>query len=117
MGLWVEETDIPQDHHEQAVTFAEGTALAGRTYKARHYCDIVRNESATVLASYDSQFYAGTPALTENRFGQGRAFYIASRNDASFNDDFLGQIIESCALRRPLETEIPEGRFSSDASE
>ena len=50
-----------------------------------------------------------TPALTENAFGKGRAFYIASRNDAQFTDDFLAHLIESCALRQPLKTEIPEG--------
>jgi beta-galactosidase len=109
MGLWIEETDIPQDHHQQTVVFAKDTPLAACTYQARHYCDIVRNEGAKVLASYGDQFYAGTPALTENQFGKGRAFYIASRNEASFNEDFLGQIIESCDLKRPLETEIPEG--------
>jgi beta-galactosidase len=109
MGLWIEETDVPQDHHEQTVVFAEDTPLAGRSYQARHYCDIVRNEGARVLASYGHQFYAGTPALTENQFGKGRAFYIASRNDANFNDDFLGHVIASCDLHRPLESEIPEG--------
>jgi beta-galactosidase len=109
MGLWVEETDIPQDHHEQTVIFGAGTPLEGRTYQARHYCDIVRNEGAKVLATYGEQFYAGTPALTENQFGKGRAFYIASRNDASFNEDFLRQIIDACNLHQPLATEIPEG--------
>jgi beta-galactosidase len=109
LGLWIEETDVLQDHHEQTVVFGEGTPLSGRTYKARHYCDIVRNEGARVLATYGEQFYTGTPALTENHYGEGRAFYIASRNDANFNDDFVEQLIESCDLRRPIETEIPEG--------
>ncbi|HEX8833297.1 MAG TPA: beta-galactosidase trimerization domain-containing protein, partial [Abditibacteriaceae bacterium] len=62
-----------------------------------------------VLATYGDQFYAGTPAVTENQFGAGRAFYVASRNDADFNEDFLKGIIESCDLRVPLATEIPEG--------
>jgi beta-galactosidase len=110
LGLWIEETDVLQDHHEQSVVFSDGrTPLGGRSYKARHYCDIVRNEGAQVLATYGDQFYAGTPALTENSFGKGRAFYIASRNDASFHEDLLSELIDSCGLRQPLETEIPEG--------
>jgi beta-galactosidase len=109
LGLWVEETDVLQEHHRQRVVFAEGTPLHGRAYDARHYCDIVRIEGASVLATYGEQFYAGTPALTENCFGRGRAFYIASRNDALFNEEFLSQIVESCALRQPLEAELPEG--------
>ncbi|HEX8550702.1 MAG TPA: beta-galactosidase [Abditibacteriaceae bacterium] len=110
MGLWIEETDVLQDHHEQSVLFSDGsTPLGGRSYKARHYCDIVRLESAKVLAIYGEQFYAGTPALTENQFGKGRAFYIASRNDANFHEDFVGGLIDSCVLKRALETEIPEG--------
>jgi beta-galactosidase len=110
LGLWVEETDIPQDHHKQTVVFGDGDApLSGRSYQARHYCDIVRNESATVLATYGDQFYAGTPALTENSFGQGRAFYVASRNDAAFHEDFLSGIIKSFNMSVPLQIEIPEG--------
>jgi beta-galactosidase len=69
----------------------------------------VRNESAQVLATYGEQFYAGTPAVTENRFGAGRAFYVASRTDAAFNEDFLQNIIASCDLHVPLATELPEG--------
>jgi beta-galactosidase len=109
LGLWVEETDIPQDHHNQTVVFGAGNALEGQSYQARHYCDIVRPDGAKVLATYGDQFYAGTPALTENQFGQGRAFYIASRNDARFNEDFLSQLIASCGLRRALDTPIPDG--------
>jgi beta-galactosidase len=109
LGLWIEETDILQDHHEQTVVFAKGTPLEGRSYKTRHYCDIVRVESAQTLATYGEQFYEGTPALTQNQYGAGRAFYIASRNDADFNDDFVAHLIDSCGVSRPLETETPNG--------
>jgi beta-galactosidase len=109
LGLWIEETDVLQDHHEQTIHFGEGAKWQKSTYRARHYCDIVRNEGARVLASYGQQFYSGTPALTENCFGRGRAFYIASRNESSFTDDFLSQLIESCALRPALNTELPDG--------
>src|ERR1035438_5024065 len=37
-------------------------------------------ESATVLATYGRDFYAGRPALTVNACGAGKAYYVASRN-------------------------------------
>ncbi len=36
---------------------------------------------------------AGKPALTMNRYGAGEAYYIASRNEAKFHDDFYGQMV------------------------
>jgi beta-galactosidase len=75
----------------------------------------LRVENAQVLATYGAQFYAGTPALTENRLERAARFYIASRNDAQFNDDFLAHLIESCDLRRALEHRNSRRRFGSNA--
>jgi beta-galactosidase len=44
-----------------------------------------------------------------NRFGRGRAYYLASRTDARFHDDFLGFLAKELALPRPLQSDLPAG--------
>ena len=89
---------------------AAGNALglAGE-YAARDFCDLIHAETATVLAIYARDFYAGRPALTVNEVGEGRAYYIASRNDERFLDDFYAGLNRKLDLARALNTELPAG--------
>jgi len=78
-------------------------------YQARELCEHIHLEGAMALASYESDFYAGTPAVTVNRVGEGKAWYIASRNDLPFHRDFYGALIKQLGLPRALATELPPG--------
>ena len=76
-------------------------------------CDLIHADSASesveVLARYAGDFYAGRPALTVNRYGQGRAYYVASRNEERFLDDFYGTLGQELDLLRSLDIELPSG--------
>jgi len=75
LGLWVEEHDaLPDDEHNHIV-FRDG----GRTIPCQFLFEILHPESAEVLAEYEGDFYAGSPALTQNSFGQGKALYLATK--------------------------------------
>ena len=41
-------------------------------------------EGATPLIVYDEEFYAGAPAVSVNDFGEGKAYYVATRFDKDF---------------------------------
>ena len=62
-----------------------------------------------MLATYGSDFYAGRPALTVNDFGKGQAYYMASRNDERFLDDFYGKLAADLNLLRALPVDLPGG--------
>lgn len=83
-GVWVEESDAILPAHSTKV------AINDHQYDAHLMCDIIHLEGAQALAKYDSEFYAGTPAVTENQYGKGMAWYVGSRLD----HDGLGQVIE-----------------------
>jgi beta-galactosidase len=109
LGLWTEETDVLLDSDVQTVQ-AHGNELGLMGgYTARHYCDIVHAESAEVLAAFEHQFYEGSPALTLNRYGQGRAYHVASRNEERFNIDLINGIVDELEIRGVLGETLPSG--------
>ena len=110
MGIWAEEIDALWEDDRNAILLEAGNALGlSGAYEAREYCDLVHAESATVLATYKQDFYAGRPALTVNSLGQGQAYTISSRNEQRFLDDFYGALVEKLGLLRSLQTELPHG--------
>jgi len=100
LGIWVEEIDALYEGQVNHIVMADGTG----TYECGRMCDIVRTETARVVATYGEDFYAGTPVVTENRFGEGRAYYIASHPEDRFLDEFYGQLLLEQGVQPVMET-------------
>jgi beta-galactosidase len=110
IGIWAEEIDALYEEDTNGVLPVPGNALGlGGEYAARELCELVHAESAQVLARYTADFYAGRPALTVNRFGEGKAYHIASRNDDRFLDDLYGALAHDLSLVRSLDANLPAG--------
>ena len=63
-----------------------------------------------MLATYKTDFYAGMPALTVNRFGAGRVYYLAARPaEDAFHDGVVRGLVRELGLARNLDVELPEG--------
>ncbi|MDT2757215.1 beta-galactosidase [Enterococcus asini] len=95
-GITTKELDMlfPEEH--QDLLYQE------KKYQAKDYCGVIEALTAETLATYDSNFYAGTPALTKQPFGKGIAFYLAARTDVDFLREFYQPIIETQDLANPL---------------
>ncbi len=110
LGIWSEEIDALYDKDVNYAVFNKDNPLEMKsTYEARELCDIIHTESAKVLAVYREDFYAGRPALTLNALGNGKAYYIAFRNNKIFLEDFYGKLIKDLNLKKAVETDLPEG--------
>lgn len=101
LGIWVEESDaLPSDRENHFI-------YRGKKYPAKLLCDLMHLEGAKELAQYREDFYAGTPVITENSFGEGKAYYVGTRSDESFYREFIRERMEEKGIRPVLET--PEG--------
>ena len=87
-----------------------GNALGlDEAYPAHTLCALIHAETATVLATYGEDFYAGRPAITVNDFGSGKAYYLAARTDAASLGDFYRKLVEQLGLVRVLDVYLPAG--------
>ncbi|HEX9018356.1 MAG TPA: beta-galactosidase [Anaerolineaceae bacterium] len=110
LGVWDEETDTLAPAERNSVVMNANSPLGMRgAYEARDYFALIHAESAQVLATFGSDFYAGRPALTVNHYGKGQAYYMASRNDARFLTDFYSGLAASLNLLRALPVDLPQG--------
>jgi beta-galactosidase len=90
-GLWVEETDalLPDNYNGFVIKGTGKYSSLNGTWKADLLCDIIHPEGAETIAVYQSDFYAGTPALCCNNFGKGQVWYFGSRPEADFVENFI----------------------------
>ena len=94
-GVWVEEIDALYEGQTNTILMADRSG----SYPCDYLADLLHNETATVLATYGSDFYRGMPALTENTFGQGKAYYIASDPNDQFLRDFYGRLLSERGIK------------------
>ena len=88
LGIWVEESDaLPQDKRNHFV-------YRDVNFEASLLCDLMHLEGAKALALYEEDFYAGTPVITENDFGKGKAYYVGTRSSQEFYRLFMRERME-----------------------
>lgn len=78
LGIRTEEIDVPNDYWRNHITYND------TTYDVTGIAGLIHAENAIVLATYDTDFYAGRPAFTVNKYGKGKAFYFAAQCGLDF---------------------------------
>ena len=103
LGIWIEETDALWDDERNGLRTRDG-----KTYACDALCDLIHTEGAQTLATYTDDFYAGRACVTVNRFGKGRAYYIATCPDADYLDDFYRTLVSELCIT-PVVSNLPTG--------
>lgn len=110
LGIWSEEIDSLYDDEVRTIEMIGNNALGmSGEFDARELCDLIHLEGAQALAVYKDDFFAGRPALTVNEFGKGKAYYIASRNNHAFHQNFYQRLANELSLKKALDTVLPKG--------
>ncbi|MER2175070.1 MAG: beta-galactosidase [Carnobacterium sp.] len=81
----------------------------GKNYLLNEYATIMEVKDATVIGTYQEDFYAHTPAITKHAYGKGEAYYIGGRLEHSFYEDFYEGIIEELNLKPKLFIQHDKG--------
>ncbi|MDR0534475.1 MAG: beta-galactosidase [Verrucomicrobiales bacterium] len=103
LGIRVEEWQpLPEGVHNEIKFIADG-----KTSICDFWSEAVDAEGAEVKAVFTKDFFAGRPALTCNRYGKGRAWYLATRLPGEVNRELFGMICREAGVQPLLEA--PKG--------
>lgn len=97
-GIWNEEVGGIPSFHRQSLRFG------GEEFEVVDYAERIHLQGAEALAVYERDFTAGEPAVTVNRYGAGRAYYIAART----NESFLSVFYSGLAAELGIAAVLPE---------
>lgn len=71
--------------------------------------EVVTLQTAKPLGTYLQDYNVNTPAITENAYGKGKAYYVAVQPDLEFLKEFLGDVIEEANVEANLTETLPYG--------
>lgn len=100
-GLYAEELDTLYPTDSNVVLMKDGNKAI-----VKDYCELIKLTGAEVLGTYESDFYAGMPAVTVHSYGNGKAYYIGARMEEEDLIKFFTPIWSECGIK---EKELPEG--------
>ena len=80
----------------------------GSIYKCKRWCDVleITSNTAKAIATYDSEFYQGAPAVTVNAYQNGTVYYIGTVSENSFYDRLAKDALTDAQV--PFVTGLPE---------
>lgn len=107
LGIKVEEFDALEPHMNNKFKVTQYLGKASGEYNCNLWCDVVHTDTARILAVFTEDYYAGYPCITENSFGKGKAYYIATQPEQDFIKEFLKYICRINNIVPPLD--VPEG--------
>ncbi|RKL67230.1 beta-galactosidase [Salipaludibacillus neizhouensis] len=107
LGIWVEEIDALAPEHKNQIVIKNKLGKLEGSYECNLLFDIIHSEGADVIAEYGSDFYKGTPVVTSNKVGTGKAVYVGTSPEASFLQDLLSNLSEEKGIQALLD--VPHG--------
>lgn len=103
MGLRSEEIDgLYEEETNCALPVEENDLGIETSYSCKYLCSLVKLNTAVPLMVYGDDFYAGTPVLTCNDFGEGNAYYVGADMEQDFYDTIYASALQKAGIQRLL---------------
>ncbi len=117
-GLRSEEIDTLYPEDKVTIKIIDKAGLAPHSINVYDYQEMLRDVSADVLAKYNDDYLAGTPAITRNEFGKGHAYYVACRTNQSDLEFLYREMLDHTGI---VYSKLPTGvekhtRYSDDSA-
>jgi beta-galactosidase len=103
LGIWCEEIDALYPEDRNSFNWND------KEYPVFDFCELVHLRGADCLAVFNRDFYRNRPVITMNRYGKGKAFFLAARTEQPFLNDFYAWLVKETNIPRTLDSELPEG--------
>lgn len=94
-GLISEELDTFYPTDRNGIVWKSGVKIHT---EVKDYAELLRVKDAEVLAVYESDFYAGSAAVTRKQYGRGQAYYFACRVAAADMRALFAQILSEAGI-------------------
>ena len=94
LGIVVEEC-VPYSETESN-TFCTN---AGKQFQCSFWSDVIQLKTAQAIATYEQDYYTGTPAITRSHFGKGTAIYVGTAPDPNGMAWLLEQVCETAGIQ------------------
>jgi beta-galactosidase len=94
LGLIVEEYAPYSETQSNTVCTSDN-----KQFECSLWSDIIHLKNAQALATFEQDYYAGSPAIARNQFGKGTAFYVGTLPDQSGMDWLMDQACNSAGIK------------------
>ena len=102
-GVEVDEYDVlPGDANVPLALALPGSAA--QTAQARLWFDVLRPTTSQAIASYQGEYFSGSPAVTLNHYGKGQAVYVGTLGDDNLHDMLLDWAVDAAKIPSSLAT-------------
>lgn len=71
----------------------------GKQFPCTFWSDVIQTKKAKSLAVFEKDYYAGNPAVTQNQFGQGNAFYVGTLLDSAGMDWLIESVCKTTDVK------------------
>ena len=109
-GVWSEDLECLHNGEKNTARMIKSVDGLKDSYEIIEYCDLLhtKNDDVEVLAEFADDYYAGMPALTVNKYGKGKAYYMGFKNEGDFMADILGKLTDELGIKGAADIELPE---------
>ncbi len=92
-GVWAEEIDTLFPSDRNAIVYG------GEECEVVDFCERIHPvRTAKVLGVYRDDFYAGEPAVVENKYGKGKSYYIAARDTGKLKSALISKVLKDLGI-------------------
>ncbi|MDL2234233.1 beta-galactosidase [Ruminococcaceae bacterium OttesenSCG-928-L11] len=109
-GIWAEEIDSLPDGQTNALVLESDRSVR---YPVSELCELIHTRGAQVYATYERDFYAGMPVVTQNSYGNGEAWYLAAKADPAFLREFYRKLALARGITMAIDADLPHGVVAS----
>lgn len=92
LGIEINEIDALLENEVNKIKYKD------KIYQSSYFCELINLKEAISLADYQEFFYKGTPAITKNCYGAGKAYHIGTLLEEKGFETIFEEILKEVGI-------------------